>query len=379
MIPQCFGLLRDLFPPAELGKAFGALGPVIGLSTILGPIVAGTLVDANLFGTGWRMVFAINLPLAAFVVLGGLKALPRASRRGGTIRLDGVGAVLAGTAMFLLVYPLVQGREQGWPAWMALVAAASVAVFALFAAQQARRSRRGAATLVEFSVLTKRSYAGGTLFTLVFFGAIVGFSLAVGLLLQLGLGYSPVHAALTMVAWAIGAFLGSGFGAAMMHKLNRRILHLGLSIMAVSLVGLYLVFTHSANGLSGWDLAPELGGYGFGMGMIFVPLFDIIMGEVRDHEVGSASAILESLQQLGASVGVAGLGTVFFSTVGVQPRMATFLQAGERVTLITVGLIVLAFALAFLLPHRARQAMPQAVPAEGAESASVVEQELVGA
>jgi EmrB/QacA subfamily drug resistance transporter len=382
MVPQCFGLLRDLFPPAELGKAFGALGPVIGLSTILGPIVAGTLVDANLFGTGWRMVFGINLPLAAFALLAGFKALPSGAGlgtgavHGRTMRLDGAGALLAGTAMFLLVYPLVQGREQGWPAWMALVAAASVAVFGLFAAHQARRSRRGATTLVEFSVLTKRSYAGGTLFVLVFFGGIVGFSLAVGLLLQLGLGYTPTHAALTMSAWAVGAFLGSGFGAAMMHKLNRRILHLGLSIMAVSLAGLYLVFTHSGAGLSGWDLAPELGGYGFGMGMIFVPLFDIVMGEVRDHEVGSASAILESLQQLGASVGVAGLGTVFFSTIGTRPALAGYLLAGERVTLITIGLVALAFVLGFLLPHRARQA---ATAAESeAVSAGATEQELVG-
>jgi EmrB/QacA subfamily drug resistance transporter len=376
MIPQCFGLLRDLFPPAELGKAFGALGPVIGLSTILGPIVAGGLIDADLFGSGWRMVFGINLPLAAFALAAGLKALPRSSAAGRTVRLDGAGALLAGAAMFLLVYPLVQGREQGWPAWMALLAAAAVALFALFGLHQARRSRRGLTTLVEFSVLTKRSYAGGTLFVLAFFGAIVGFSLAVGLLLQLGLGYTPVHAALTMVAWAVGAFLGSGFGAAMMYKLNRRIVHLGLIIMAASLAGLYLVFTHAGTGLSGWQLAPALGGYGFGMGMIFVPLFDIVMGEVRDHEVGSASAILESLQQLGASVGVAGLGTVFFSTVGARPQLATFLRAGERVTLVTIALIALAFVLGFLLPRRARQAVP--VPAAESAGEQVTEPELVG-
>lgn len=367
MIPQGFGLLRDLFPPQELGKAFGALGPVIGLSTILGPIVAGTLIDANLFGTGWRMVFAINVPLAAFALLGGLKALPRPARSaeaghsGRTVRLDGIGALLAGTGMFLLVYPLVQGRDLGWPSWLAFVGAGAVAVFALFAAQQARRSRRGAAMLVEFSVLTKRSYASGTLFTLVFFAAIVGFSLAVGLLLQLGLGYTPIHAALTQVAWAVGAFLGSGFGATMMHKLNRRILHLGLGIMAVSLVGLYFVLAHSQSGLSGWHLSPALGGFGFGMGMIFVPLFDIIMGEVSDREIGSAAAILESLQQLGASVGVAGLGTVFFSTIGARPHLDTFLRAGEHVTLITIGLVAAAFALGFLLPRRARHAEPAAV------------------
>ncbi|HEV2345681.1 MAG TPA: MFS transporter [Actinocrinis sp.] len=375
MIPQGFGLLRDLFPPQELGKAFGALGPVIGLSTILGPIVAGTLIDANLFGTGWRMVFGINLPLAAFTLFGGFKALPRRATRSGNavrldrVRLDGVGALLAGAGMFLLVYPLVQGRELGWPSWMAFVTAGAVAVFALFAAQQARRSRRGVATLVEFSVLTKRSYAGGTLFTLVFFGGIVGFSLTVGLLLQLGFGYTPVHAALTMVAWAIGAFFGAGFSATMMHKLGRRILHLGLSIMAVSLVGLYLVLGHahsglSGSGLSGWRLAPSLGAYGLGMGMIFVPLFDIIMGEVSDREVGSASAILESLQQLGASVGVAGLGTVFFGTIGAHPHTAGYLQATQRVTLVTIALVAAAFALGFLLPRRARQAGPDAPNAE---------------
>ena len=379
MIPQCFGLLRDLFPPQELGKAFGALGPVIGLSTILGPIVAGTLIDANLFGTGWRMVFGINLPLAAFALLGGLKALPRGAGGGRGVRLDGVGALLAGAAMFLLVYPLVQGRELGWPSWLAAVGAGAVAVFALFAGHQARRTRRGATTLVEFSVLAKRSYAGGTLFTLVFFGAIVGFSLVTGLLLQLGLGYSPVHAALTMVWWAVGAFFGSGFGATMMHKMGRRILHLGLTIMAASLIGLYMVFTHSHTGLSGWSLAPALGGYGFGMGMIFVPLFDIIMGEVSDREVGSASAILESLQQLGASVGVAGLGTVFFGMIGAHAGMATFFAAAQRVTLITVVLIAAAFALGFLLPRHARRTGHGPAEAEAASDLATETEAAEGA
>jgi hypothetical protein len=114
------------------------------------------------------------------------------------------------------------------------------------------------------------------------------------------------------------------------------------------------------------------------MGMIFVPLFDIIMGEVRDHEVGSASAILESLQQLGASIGVAGLGTVFFSTIGARPALAGFLQAGERVTLITIGLVVLAFVLGFLLPHRARQAAAVTAAAEAeAVTEGATGQELV--
>jgi EmrB/QacA subfamily drug resistance transporter len=362
MVPQGFGLIRDLFPPQEIGKAFAAFGPVIGLSTILGPVVAGALIDADVFGTGWRMVFGINLPLGAFALIAGGKALPVRARATRTVRLDVPGALLAATGMFMLVYPLVQGRELGWPAWSFGVLAASVAALALFVIQQLHRRRSGGTPLVELSVLTRRSYASGVAFVIAFFGAVVGFGLAVGLLLQLGLGYSPVRASLTMSSWAVGAFVGSGFSAAMMHRLGRRILHIGLTLMAAALAGLYLVFAHAHGRLGGWDLALPLIGYGIGMGMIFVPLFDIIMGEVGDHEVGSAAAVLESLQQMAASLGVAVLGTVFFTTIGARPHLSVFLDAARRITLITIALVVLAFLLGFLLPHRARQTTPAAQP-----------------
>lgn len=363
MIPQAFGLIRDLFPPQEIGKAFGAFGPVIGLSTILGPIVAGGLVDADILGTGWRAVFLFNLPLGAFALIGGIKALP-ASSTAKAMRLDVPGAVLAGTGMFMLVYPLVQGRELGWPSWLLAMLAGSLVVLAFFVTYQLRRKRRGSTPLVELSVFAKRSYTSGVAFVIVFFGSIVGFSLAVGLFLQLGLGFSPVRASLTMTAWAVGAFLGSGFGATMMGKLGRKILHIGLTLMAAGLVGVYLVFANAGPGIGGWDLALPLVTYGIGMGMIFVPLFDIIMGDVRDHEVGSAAGMLESLQQMGASLGVAVLGTVFFSAIGATPRVADFLGASRQVTLIALGLTVLAFALGFLLPRRARHATPQPVHAD---------------
>ncbi len=366
MIPQAFGLIRDLFPPAEIGKAFGALGPVIGLSTILGPVVAGVLVDADLFGTGWRMVFFINLPLAVFCLLAGRAALPT-SAPSRTLRLDGIGALLGGAGMFLLVYPLVQGRELDWPAWLLAVAAGSVAALVAFGVRQVRRSRAGATPLVELSVLRKRSYTSGVAFTVVFFGSIVGFSLTTGLLLQLGLGDTPIEASLAMAPWAVGAFFGSGFGAAMMGRMGRRILHLGLSLMSVGLAGVYVVLDRADAGLGGWDLALPLLVYGFGMGMIFVPLFDIIMGEIRDHEVGSASGLLESFQQLGASLGVAALGTVFFSAIGARPVVADFLDASRHVTLIALALTVAAFALGFLLPRRAREAAHGA-PEPGTEA-----------
>ncbi|WP_129841638.1 MFS transporter [Streptomyces sp. RFCAC02] len=363
MLPQSFGLIKALFPPQQVGKAFGALGPVIGLATILGPLVAGTLVDADVWGTGWRMVFLINLPLGAFALAAGVRSLPRGGRQDG-LRLDGVGALLGGAGMFLLVFPLVQGRELGWPAWLWTMTAGAVAAFVLFGVRQTRRLRAGRAPLVELGVLRLRSYSSGLGFTVVFFGAIVGFSLTLGLFLQLGRGYGPMDASIVMAPWAIGAFFGSAFGGALMGRLGRHILHIGLAVMAVGQVLAHLVIGSAGTGVDGSDLVVPLLIYGFGMGQIFVPLFDIVLGDVRNHELGSASGLLESFQQTGSSLGVAVLGTVFFSGVTGSTdgpaSVGDFVSAERQVVLLALGMTVLAFALAFLLPRRARQATPAA-------------------
>jgi MFS family permease len=109
MLPQVFGLIRDLFAAHEMGKAFGVYGPVMGLSAMLGPIAAGGLISANLFGTGWRMIFAVNVPVGLIALVLGARLLPAGAGAGGARRgrLDLPGAVLAGAAMFLLVFPLV--------------------------------------------------------------------------------------------------------------------------------------------------------------------------------------------------------------------------------------------------------------------------------
>jgi EmrB/QacA subfamily drug resistance transporter len=353
MIPQGFGLIRDLFG-ANVGQAFAAFGPVIGLATILGPVVAGLLIDADLFGTGWRMIFGINLSFGTFALIAGWKALPVTAPTAHGQPLDVRGALLAAAGMLLLVYPLVQGRELGWPTWTLLVLGSALPVLGGFAWYQRHRARAGAVPLIELSVFTKRSYTAGVLFVVVFFGAVVGFSLSVGLFLQLGLRYSPLGASLAMLAWAIGSFIGTAFGSILTSKLGRHIVHIGLTVMAAGLVGLYLVFAVAGSGLTAWTLAGPMLLFGIGMGMIFPPLFGIILSGVEDHEVGTASGLLESFQSLGASLGIAVLGTVFFSGLGVQADVPQFLDAALHVTALTNGLTGVAFGCAFLLPRAPR-------------------------
>lgn len=350
MIPQGFGLIRDMFGK-DVGKAFGAFGPAIGLATILGPIVAGVLVDADIFGTGWRMIFLINLPLGAFALIAGLKVLPAGAPSARGQKLDVKGAALAAVGMFALTYPLVEGRELGWPAWTIVLLAAAALVLGAFGVQQWRRARTGRPTLIELSVFAKRSYTSGVGFVVVFFGAIIGFSLAAGLFLQLGLGFTALDASIAMAPWAVGAFVGSGVSAGLMTKLGRRIVHIGLIVMAVGLVAVATVVSAESGT---WDLVGPFAVFGLGMGMIFVPLFDIIVADLDDHEVGSASGLLESFQQLGSSLGVAVLGTVFFEAIGSRPDAASFAGSAELVTWLAVGLTAVTFAVGFLLPQKAR-------------------------
>src|SRR3954449_4582171 len=116
LIPQGLGVIKNVFPPKEMGGAFAAFGPVMGLAAIAGPILAGWLVTADLLGTGWRMIFLLNVPLGVIGLLGALRFMPE-SRSSGRLRLDPLGVVLISTASLCIIYPLVQGRELGWPAW----------------------------------------------------------------------------------------------------------------------------------------------------------------------------------------------------------------------------------------------------------------------
>ncbi len=365
MIPQTFGLIRDIFGPADIGKAFAAFGPAIGLSTVLGPVVAGALIKLDAFGTDWRSLFLINVPVGVFAIVVGRKVLPDSEPAHRGARLDWVGTALMAAVSFLVVFPLVEGRTLGWPVWLVGVVAAAVPLVVVVGKRQQGRIARGETPLVELSVLRKRSFVSGVVFTMVFFGSIVGFSLTTGLFLQIGLGMTPMKAALYLAGLAIGAFFGSGVGAWATTAVGRPILHVGLVIMAAGTFLLYASI-HGSGGADhgvGWlQLVPGMVVYGFGMGMIFVPLFSIIMGEIEDHEVGSASGMLESFQQLGASIGVAALATLFFATIRLEdggPVAAAIagrhVLAAEHTLLVSLVLIAVAFVLGFQLPMKARQ------------------------
>ncbi len=354
MLPQVFGLIRDMFEAHEMGKAFGVYGPVMGLSAMLGPIAAGGLISANVLGTGWRMIFLVNVPVGLAALVLGVRTLP-AGISSGARRLDLPGALLAGAAMFLLVFPLAQGHSLGWPAWLFGMLAASVLVLAGFGWYQVRRQRAARDPLVEPSVFRHRPYRAGIVFSVVFTGSLGGIVMIFNVFLQNGLGFTPWHSAVTTAPWAAGAFIGSAVGGIAMAKLGRRVLHAGLVVEAAGLLGIYLVLRGAGGGVSTVDLLAPMVIGGIGMGMVFVPLFDIVMAGVRPQEMGSASGVLQTVNSLGMSLGIAGIGAIFFALAGGRGQhVPVYLHSAEWTALATVVLLAGSFAVAFRLPRRAR-------------------------
>lgn len=170
MAPQVLSTINVSFPPEERPKAYGMYGTFAGIATVSGPLLGGLLMQGDLFGLDWRPIFLINLPVGLATFVAALLFV-RESRDEHPPQLDLTGVGIVTVALLLLLYPLVEGHELGWPAWTFASMAASLPVLALFAAQQARRARRGDAALVPLGLFRERAFGGGVLAGLTFFSA----------------------------------------------------------------------------------------------------------------------------------------------------------------------------------------------------------------
>jgi EmrB/QacA subfamily drug resistance transporter len=352
MIPQGLALMKVVFPPQHLRKALTPVGPLMGVTTVAGPILAGWLLHLDLFGSQWRSIFLINIPIGIIALGLGWRVLPRHGGEDSAARLDLTGVGLLTAASALLIIPLIQGRELGWPAWTYAMMAASVILLALFVVSE----RRSQHPVITPSLFRKRSFVVGLAIVAGFYGSLSAFVLVINLLLQQGLHWTPLHTGLSLIPWALGTAVAVLLaGGVLAEKLGRASLHLGLSIAVIGLLALWWTIAHFGAGLTVWTLTPALLLTGFGAGLVFVPLTDFIIGDVTTEEVGSSVGVLNAAQQFAGAIGVAALGTVFFARVGL-PSVHSYFAAAELVFGIVAGLYFLTLLLVGLLPKHAQQA-----------------------
>ncbi|GAA1978633.1 MFS transporter [Amycolatopsis minnesotensis] len=317
IIPQTIGLIKTMFAGPGMSKALGSIGPVMGLSAVCGPVLGGVLTHANLFGSSWRSVFLVNVPLSVLVLAIAPKMMEnRAPRRPG---LDPTGTALATLGVGLIVYPLVESdiTRLSTASWMAL--SAGLAVLVVFAGNQRRTARRGGRPLVEVSLFTRRVFPAALLTSTLFFAVTTGLTLVVVLEKQLGESATVLTAGLTLVPWSVGMAVTSWVaGAYLVPRFGDRVLFAGLGVVIAGLVA--AVFAYPA--ASPVPLLCALLVVGLGVGLFTPAFFTSALHVVSPQEVGSAAGLINAVQQLGSTLGVAVLGGAYLGGSGGAPHAA---------------------------------------------------------
>ncbi|MFH8679322.1 MFS transporter [Streptomyces lydicus] len=347
MFPQVFAMIQVLIPAEKRPKAFGALGAVIGMSTIIGQLLGGVLISADLFGSSWRPVFWVNVPVGLVTLLLAALFVPE-SRAPEARRLDLPGAVVLTVALFLLVVPLVEGRSYGWPLWTWLSLAGSALALAVFALVERRVDAAGGAPLIQLGLLRERPFAVGMTLVVLAYAGINSFFLILSLTLQDGLGMDALGAGLVYTPLAV-AFFAASLIAGRLARFGRRVLQLGALIGALGFLGTIFLAVGAGSALTAWELAPTLILVGAGNGLLVTPLLNAVLANVGPRHVGMASGVLSTGQQIGGAVGVAVVGVLYYNALGGAAHNDTGAY-GHALTTAVVFNVVLSAAISALLP-----------------------------
>jgi EmrB/QacA subfamily drug resistance transporter len=342
MTPQVLAILGTVYTGDKRARAFASYGLAMGFAGVLGQLIGGALIQADLAGSGWRGVFLINIPvgLAALAVV--RRVVPES--HGNRARLDLIGTGLVTAGLVAIVLPLVEGREHGWPAWTWVSFVAAPVLLTAFLVHQRTRAAGGRAPLVELAIFRNATFSIGSLTGFTFALVPPSFFLVLALYLQQGRGFSPLFSGIVFAAVGVGFFAAMLTAERMTALLGRQILAIGALVVAAGCVLLAVEATSS----SSLDLVPGLAVVGFGIGMVLVPVTAMALSDVDPMHAGAASGVLTTAQQVGGALGVALIGVVFFDALGV----GAFAHAFTVSLWVLAGLTVVTAGLVQLLPRR---------------------------
>ncbi|MFG2125621.1 MFS transporter [Streptomyces sp. NPDC048710] len=350
--PQTSGLIQQMFQGAERARAFGFHGSVVAVSTAVGPLAGGLLIQA--FGTddGWRWVFFVNVPIGVAALIAGHRLLPRlpvpSDKRE---KFDPMGVLLLGTGVLAVLLPLVQEQQwQGRAKWVLLpVGALLLGAFWMWERIQ---GSRGKAPLVDLGLFSLRSFTLGTLISLTFFGGLTTIFFVLSLFLQNSVGYSALAAGVTILPFAVASAVGAAFGGRLVTRYGRSLVVIGLSAVALGLLGVVSAVQLVPGEGVGWAVALPLVIGGIGSGLTVSPNTTLTLVLVPVRRAGAAGGVMQTGQRIGSAVGIAVVGAVYFAHLSNHGRATTALQLG-LLTAMAIILVALVLAVADLRERRA--------------------------
>jgi MFS family permease len=310
MVPQVLSGIQLSFDGAERTRALAFYPAALAGGAAVGQVLGGVLISLNLYGTGWRSIFLINVPIGSALFALGVIRLPRDNNRGAA-RLDLRGVAALTVAILLLVLPIMLGPDHGWPAWAWLSLLASIPAVGLFVVAERRTAERGGHPVLQLGLfrvpavswsLVAQAAATVTYSALLF---------VLALYLQSGLGKSPLYSGLVLISWVAGFGVSGPLLRYVPDRVSHRVTPVGFALLGSAFLGI------AVEGLlavpQGAALVVLLGVGGLGMGVGFSSLIAHLTAVVQRDLAADLSGVLSTNSEVAAALGVALFGTFYFA------------------------------------------------------------------
>ena len=354
MMPQVLSSVQVMFAPEERAPVLGIIGSLSALGAVGGLILGGWLVTADLLGMGWRSIFLVNVPIGVVLVVAALLFVPR-SRSEHPLRPDLVGVLLGGLGVFLVVFPLTDGRAAGWAWWIWAMLITSPFVIAAFVWQQGRMLKAHKAPLLPLPLFRDRGFASGQLVQVLSSIGNGGYVLILLYYVQSALGFTALAAGLTLLPFALGSMAAAPLAILATKRIGKWAVLLGGLVQAAALTWVMWTIWTAGAALTGWDVTAPLTLVGAGMMTLIMPLTSITLESVPTPDAGAASGTLTTFGQIGMVLGVALAGSVFFEILQDTADARDAVTTALWVPIVAYGLVGLA---SVTMPDRTK-ALPQ--------------------
>jgi len=327
MAPQALASVQAIFPEADKPLALSLYGAVFGLASVIGQALGGVLIALDLFGMGWRAVFLVNLPVAILVILFGVPLLKRTGERGAG-KLDPGGMLLSMLTLALLIVPLIEGREAGWPWWSWLSLAAAPLLARFFWRYEGRLAQAGGAPLLDPAALRAPGLGRALLIALSFY-SIGSFFLLFSIYLQNALHLSALDAGLAFLPFGAGFLLGPLATPYFQRRLGEWVNPIGMGLEAAAFLGLAWLIRVTPDGIAPAYtlLAVLLFCIGCGQGLGLPTLMKMITGRVAPAHSGMIAGIASATLQVSTALSVALIGGIFYTVLGGRDDPAAIAHA----------------------------------------------------
>lgn len=347
MVPQAIAFIQVLFTDAkERSKAIGWFGITLGLASIIGQVLGGYFAGGHFPVAGWRLIFLINLPIGITALLAAYRYLPETEKhKGAKMDMSGVFVLTAG--LFCLIYPLIQGREAGWPWWSFALLIASAIIFIYFFKDQRRKKTIGKTPLIDEGLFGFRDFNIGLWAVLFHFMMHTCYLFLSAVFLQTGLGLPPLVAGLYFVAPGFLFTISSVIAGRLVPRYGTVILQAGVAIIVITFA-LQMVFFKTGSGVLALFVLQAT--YGLGNGLVLPSLLNVTLRSLPPAFAGAAAGVYSTVQQTASALGICLIGGLYFYLAdghGVQ-------LAYHYALAVQIGCAVLVSVMLFCLPKIAQ-------------------------